>query len=378
MAEQIGFLLFQITGNLALKVKRPLNATTPVLDNMTYYFTRLLPVTVATAGLPYIAEAKEPVLVPFVRSVSCIWNAAPHCAFTDLIEYKGHLLCSFRESDKHVYGTNGIIRILRKDDEWRSVAQIDQNGIDLRDPHFSVTFDNRLMLIVEGVTYVEKKCVKRVPYVCFSDDGIGFSPLQEVSAVHEWIWRVTWNHETGYAVSYKVPLDDPKKEWKLTLFTTFDGLHYTAMKELGVTGHPSETTIRFLPDNTMVLLVRRGDGNGLIGTSKPPYTSFNWKELCVPLGGPNFLILPNGEMWAASRVFLGEDLETTAIGPLSFDSFEPTLLLMPFGYDASYPGMVYKDGTLYVSFYWSPSDHEAASIYLAEVALPGKKRESLS
>lgn len=308
--------------------------------------------------------------VPQMCSVECIWDRAPHCAFTDLVTYNDRMFCCFRESDEHVYGKNGSIRVLRKDPSWSSVAQLSVEGVDLRDPHFSVTPDNRLMLSVEAAHYVQERCVKRVPYVSFSTDGSVFSPLQAIDSENEWIWRVTWHHGVGYGVSYKVPTDDPRKEWKLTLFTTLDGVTYTSKKVFDILGHPSETTIRFLPDDTMVLLTRRG-GNGIVGTAKPPYDSFTWNELSLPLGGPNFLVLPSGTMIASSRVCQNEALETISIGKLSFDSFEPIMNLMPWGYDSSYAGMVYdeKDNLLYISFYWSPSEQGRAAIYIACVDL---------
>jgi hypothetical protein len=65
----------------------------------------------------------------------------------------------------------------------------------------------------------------------------------------------------------------------------------------------SETTLRFLDSDEAIAFTRRtgpGGGNAWIGTSQKPYTEWSWQTTDRPVGGPNFIVLPNGELWATS------------------------------------------------------------------------------
>jgi hypothetical protein len=157
------------------------------------------------------------------------------------------------------------------------------------------------------------------------------------------------------------------------LFVSDDGLTYRLLTHLNVSGRPNETTLRFLPGDEMMALVRREAGSqfGWVGTSKPPYRAWTWHETNYRLGGPNFLALPDGSLWATSRLYPRGP--KTVLARLGRDTFEPVLTL-PSGGDTSYAGMVWHDGLLWVSYYAS---HEGkSSIYLARVELPGKSTGS--
>ncbi len=304
-------------------------------------------------------------------SVSRIWDQADHDAFTDLVFYQDAFLCTFREADEHVGSKNGTIRILKSDDglNWTSVAHLSDAQFDLRDPKFSIMPDGRLMLTIGGSIYRNDQYLGTHPLVAFSEDGTHWSSIQDVNMPGEWIWRVTWHEGIGYAAAYCITdPSDLTKPWLLTLFQTTDGLHYAPVSVLDVSNYPSETTLQFMPNGTMLALVRR-QGNGWIGVAHAPYQTLRWFDTGTRLGGPNFLILPDGEMWAASRLYVSGG-PYTAVGPMTSTSYTPEVIL-PSGGDTGYPGMVYHDGILYISYY---SSHEGKSnIYLARLQLlPGK------
>ncbi|MGE3780768.1 MAG: PhoPQ-activated pathogenicity-related family protein, partial [Pirellulaceae bacterium] len=157
-------------------------------------------------------------------------------------------------------------------------------------------------------------------------------------------------------------------DWKLKLVSSQDGVHFDLITQLDVPGHPNETTLRFLPDGEMVALVRREGGNqrGWIGRSRAPYREWTWKETEHRLGGPNFRVLPNGQLWAAGRSYPG-GAKTVVARMTAEGGYEPALTL-PSGGDTSYPGLVWHDGRLWMSYY---STHEGKSaIYLAQIQLP--------
>ena len=119
-----------------------------------------------------------------------------------------------------------------------------------------------------------------------------------------------------------------------------------------------------MPDGEMIALVRPE----WIGRSNEPYTKWTWTKLKHRLGGPNFIRLPNGELWASSR-FYGST-RSTVLARMTLDSYEPVLTL-PSGGDTSYAGMVWHNDLLWISYY---SSHEGkTSIYLAKVRVPLQK-----
>jgi len=328
----------------------------------------LIPAVAAVMFLSRSASAAAPEIV----SVEKIWDKGAHNAFTDLTRWQGKWYCTFRESDGHV-GGDGKLRVLESVDgkAWASVALIAEEGIDLRDPKLSITPDDRLMIVAGGSVYQGGKTLKgRQPRVCFSKDGREWTAPVRVLSEGEWLWRVTWRDGKAYGISYKPPAVDPKGpgEWELKLFVSDDGVKYDLLKALDVPGHPNESTIRFLPDGEMMALVRReaNGAPGWIGTSRPPYTDWNWKETTQRLGGPNFLRLPDGSLIAAGRSY-HEGKPKTALARMTRDSYEP-ILTLPSSGDNSYPGLVWHDGLLWVSYYAS---HEGrTSIYLARVKIP--------
>ncbi len=304
-----------------------------------------------------------------VMSITRIWDFAPHNAFTDLIDYKQTLFCTFREADEHAGGIDGTIRILMSSDgvTWKPAAHITKKGIDLRDPKLSITPNGQLMLSMGGTIYREGISHGTNSYVTFSDDGVTWNELAKADMPYGWIWGVSWGDREGFGGAYQLTdPSDTEKPWILTLVKTLNGVDYEKVTTLDIPDFPSETTLRILPDQTMIALVRR-HGNGWIGTSTPPYTEWKWSDSGTRLGGPNFIVLPTGQLWAASRLYVKEKdgMHTyMAVGRMDRKTYAPEIVL-PSGGDTGYPGMVFRDGILYVSYY---SSHEGkSSIYLAKI-----------
>ncbi|MCX8038388.1 MAG: exo-alpha-sialidase [Candidatus Sumerlaeia bacterium] len=324
-----------------------------------------------SAGPPPMPPASGVELV----SVRKIWDRGAHNAFTDLIRFSDRWFCSFREAEGHVKG-DGKLRVLTSEDgqAWESAALLAEDGIDLRDPKLSITPDGRLMMVAGGSVYREGKLVGRQPRVVFSADGRNWSPTQRVLGEGEWLWRVTWHNGRAYGVSYNASAGkDRYATWGLKLVASEDGVNYREIVKLDVPDHPSETTLRFRDDGEMIALVRRESGStfGWIGTSRPPYTEWKWHETQYRLGGPNFIILPDGTMWAASR-YHHPDGPKTILARFGPTTYEPVLTL-PSGGDCSYPGLVWHDNMLWMSYY---SSHEGkACIYLAKIRLIKDKKE---
>ncbi len=317
-----------------------------------------------------------------VRIVSLlkVWDRAPHNAFTDLVRFRFSWFLAFREGDSHML-CNGKIRVLASSDgdRWESVALIAEEGIDLRDPHFSVDEERGELELVMGGTRIENgKSVGRRPRVARSADGVTWSANVPILAEGDWLWRVERRGNEGYGVSYRLPR---KNFWTVHLCRSAAGSPWRDVAELPVRGKPNEATVRLLPDGTMAALVRRESGNhkAWIGTSAAPYTEWSGAETREYLGGPNFIALQDGRLLAAGRVskrgkpvtaLLDMSLPSAGGGADAADAGGLVRLLeLPSGGDCSYPGMVYADGLLHLSYY---SSHEGrAAIYSAKFELNG-------
>jgi hypothetical protein len=210
------------------------------------------------------------------------------------------------------------------------------------------------------------------PLVSFSDhDGKNFSVPQaiqideKIRTDRDWLWRASWHRGVAYAVVYQ-PAGDSSI---LQLVKSRDGIHYSSVTELDVSGRPNETTLRFTADDQMIALARREGGNahGYIGSSAPPYSSWQWQELPARLGGPDLLIFPDGKLLAGTREYPPNRKSAMILARVTKQGDFRKLLTLPSGGDCSYPGLLVQDSLLYVSYYSSHEDKTA--IYLARLRL---------
>ncbi len=329
-----------------------------------------------------------PVTVDVVE-VKKIWDKAPHNAFTDLVRWNERFYCAFREGRGHV-STDGRIRILESKDAnlWESAALVTQEGYDLRDAHLSVTPDGRLMLL--GGAAPRKRDNQSAPtgtFTCFSKDGRRWSKPRIVVKPGRWLWCVTWNKGKAYGVSYAAGEGMPY----LDLLVSSDGVNYQPhVAKLFGEGYPTEVTLRFDTDDTCYALVRRDrhtnkPSSAMLGVSKPRpseglgkpgYKKWRWHDLGAGFngfGGPNLIRIPGGHWIGAGRMHEGG--AHTALTYIDIKNGTMTKLLkLPSGGDTSYPGLVWYEDMLYVSYY---SSHEGkTSIYLAKLKVKPKERDA--
>ena len=304
-----------------------------------------------------VVRASEPEIV----SIRKIWDRGEHNAFTDLVRFRDRWWCTFREAKDHG-GSIGKVRVIESGngDDWQASALLEEHEIDLRDPKLSVMPDGRLLLIMGGIVYDGTRYRTRAPRVAFSNDGHEWTAPKKLLSEDHWLWRVTWHNGWAWSVSKLGEGSDPRRGM---LYRSRDGLDWQWIAEFRLPNgvwNASETTLRFLPDDKLVALVRPE----WIGTSRPPYTQWNWTQMHHKIGGPNFIRLPNGELWAAGRRYLSQGRASTVLARMTETSYEPVLTL-PSGGDCSYPGLVWHEGLLWMSYY---SSHDGrTSIYLAKI-----------
>ncbi len=307
-------------------------------------------------------------------TVRKIWDQAGHSAFTDLIRFKDHFYCSFREGSGHIPGTDGTVRILKSADgrNWESAALLKKDGVDLRDPKLSVTPKGRLMVIIGGSYYKDSKLMGRHPHVSFSDKaGMTFSEPEKVTTPPEagspgsWYWRVTWYKGTGYAIDYQIEPEERKGPTAMYLVKTKDGKQFKKVSAIALDGFPNEATIRFDKAGTMHVMIRRetADQMGVWAQSKAPFTDWHFQKMNIRLGGPNFVFTEDDRIIAGTRVYVPSVYTALFTGDTS-GTFRELLKFESSG-DTSYPGLCFHDHKLWVSYY---SSHEGKSaIYLSEI-----------
>ena len=318
--------------------------------------------------------------------VNRIWDSDKHCAFTSIIRFKDRYYVSFREAESHIFDSDGIargaVRILVSDDgeTWRSAAYLTKDGYDLRDPKLSETPDGRLMVTIGGSIYgTDQKLEGRIPQVSFSSDGESFSdpvPIELDSKTKngtDWLWRVVWNDGVGYGVVYSLLADNPRKVEQgsaVSLVKTTDGIRYEDVTRIDLPDFPNETTVRFLPDKRMLMMVREdsGDLQGYWGVSDPPYTEWSFKKTGFQLGGPDFIVTENQDIIAGTRsYFLPGSCKTLLLKGTPEGEFKE-ICFLPSGGDTSYPGFVIVGDELWVSYY-SSHETDKAAVYLAKMPL---------
>lgn len=315
--------------------------------------------------------------------VSKIWDQAGHQAFTDLIRFNKMFYCSFREGENHVASaSNGKIRVLQSKDgnSWQSIALLEINGLDLRDPKLSITPDKRIMITLAGAVFENGVPRVLVPMTSFSDkNGMNFSiPVKAVldasiQPAQDWIWRVTWHDGIGYGINYALKENAKdrttlkKDAWVIYLMKTKDGINFENVSKLDVVDLPNESTIRFDKHGKMYVLIRREekDRMGVLAESSAPYKDWNYNALSYRLGGPNFIFLDSSKLLIGTRIY--DAGPSTGFYTTDLKGNILKTLKLPSGGDTSYPGVLIFKKKAWVSYY---SSHEGkASIYLAKIPL---------
>jgi hypothetical protein len=293
-----------------------------------------------------------------------IWDAAPHNAFTDLIRFGDEWLCTFREGREHV-SPDGMIRVIHSADahSWESWTGLQIAGLDLRDPKICLTPEGKVMLTMAGARR-ELKPPAHESYSWFTSDGKKMQGPFRIGDDNVWLWRVVWHKGTAYSVGYETT-----GEKFVRLYHSKDGRKFNVLvPTLFDEGSPNETGLVFRKDDTAFCLLRR-DGepsSGKFGISKPPYTEWQWKDLGVKIGGPQMIELPDGRLIAGVRLYDGK-VRTSIVQVNPERGTLTELLALPSNGDSSYPGLVWHEGILFVSYY---SSHEGkTAIYLARVKL---------
>jgi hypothetical protein len=321
------------------------------------------PLVLLLVLVPLASAAQEPIRLELVEARK-VWDRAPHNAFTDLKRFKDDWYLAFREAASHGVAGKGSVRVIRSRDgrKWESVTVLKYKpGWDMRDAKLNVLPDGRLMLNTAAAPLANIQ--SRQSLAWFSRDGADWSDgPHEVGQLNWWLWGVRIHpNGTIYGVGYG---DLGSRPVHTRLYRSRDGLDYqVVVPTLTSDPHTGETALLFRKNGTTVALVRAKD-DSLVGVSRGDLTQWTFKRLPQQLGGPELLELPDGQILAGTRLYDGKVRTSLCLLDPEAGRMTETLTL-PSGGDTSYPGLVWHDGLLWVSYY---SSHEGrAAIYLAKV-----------
>ena len=129
-----------------------------------------------------------------IVEVRKIWDAAPHNAFADLERFKGGWYCAFREGRGHAGGGDyGKIRVIASSDgrAWKSVALLQNQGVDLRDAKLSVTQGGELLLnSCEYRVDDDSADIRNNTSVTYrSTNGTDWSAATQIADKGYWLWQ---------------------------------------------------------------------------------------------------------------------------------------------------------------------------------------------
>lgn len=296
---------------------------------------------------------------------SKIWDNNRHCAFTDLIEFHGYYYCCFRESTKHIPSSSldyGKIRVLRSVDgnNWYSVECIESKDYDLRDPKFSITPDDELMLLYGNSILDENNTLsyKKMQVTFFSNineaEFIKATRKEDIS-IDKWLWRIVWNRDTAYGISYL--------KGRSSLIEYTNTASYKTILDFDPSIDISEADLFFDENNTLYVVARSYSSNGYIGQSQPPYTTWKWTRSNQLIHSPKIIAI-NNKLFVTGRGSVGGniifyiDQENLTLRPI---------YILPGGGDTGYPGAIIVNNELWISYY--SSYHNSCQIYLAKISV---------
>lgn len=301
---------------------------------------------------------------------------AIHAAFTDLIENpfdksSNSLLCCYRQATNHV-SQDGVIVILtvcKKTSQVVSKVLINESGTDLRDP--KLMFDGHRVILTAFAKTIDKNDQAHTKMLSiFTTTGKSWSSKHWFGDDGWWIWRPQWINNKAFGFAYHRPADhislyegDPTRAMRIHKANVF-GLAKNNK------GFPNESALLFNSEGHAAVFVRRDSDtfSAHFGTSRPPYTKWDWCDLGIYIGGPCAVALNATTFLIAGRHLDWEKRKfSTRIWHFDAKSKKLTeVLMMPSSGDTSYPGLVLKDDLLYMSYYSSHIDNEAR-VYLAKI-----------
>ncbi len=301
-------------------------------------------------------------------SKTLVWDSGKHCAFTDMVEWKGTIYLCFREGSKHVplkVTDYGAIRILSSSDgiNWKEFEYIEDSVNDLRDPKLFVTPSGQLMLLCGYSKLINGKLkLQGTLYSFLTHDNyfLDLKPIIDNVEHTSWLWNMAWSDDCGYGIAYK-------GGYKAVLLKTTNGINWNVVTDFDLNGSVTEAALQIV-NKEMKVVLRRDKMETLIGESIYPYLTWSWESIYTRLESPCILPINKKQSLLAGRCIYNNSRETSVFIINKDNSLKRifTLDVIKKG-DSAYPGIVKLKNTsdFLVSYY--TGDYGKASIYVARI-----------
>jgi len=299
-----------------------------------------------------------------------VWTAVGdgmHNSNTDLIFWNETFYLVHASSPYHMGTKESKLVVLKSKDArtWEHVRDLKVGGEDVRDPKFAVIHDRLFLYVLKNLGFEpEPYCTAQTS----TADGVNWSPLQDVEPQGWLFWRPkTRDSRIWYVTAYW------HEHGKSILLKSNNGTQWEQVSQIHTGDRNDETAFEFLPDGDMVVTARlegrrawhqgSNDASTLIAVSSPPYMKWSkTRSHLTRLDGPA-LFSYKGQVYAVARFdpegysrwygmssLLGR--KRTAVYRVGRDRLV-RISDLPSAGDTSYPGVVMKDGDLFVSYYTS-------------------------
>ncbi len=328
-----------------------------------------------------------------IKSLRNVSADDSHCAFTDLIKWRGRYYCAFRRGQTHAsYGGSVVVMVSDDLAEWTELASLRGEFPDVRDPHFLGT-EEALFVYCPSWNHPAADDLRfdydhRLSVMSECRDGRIWSDPVQVYDPGWALWKPVAVDGVYYVAAHapgpgkRTSYEDP--DWtsgaRVTLLMSGDGREWVPISDIAQGDAANETALYADAQNRLVALVRREFiANGvkrpnLLCMAEPPYEVWREIELDRAIQGP--ALCEFGE-----HLLIGGRTHPEPYSDLIPTASQMTLLTLgggdkpvqsiahlPSWGDTSYPGMVpLSDAELAVSYY---SSHEGnTQVYVAVVEL---------
>lgn len=319
-------------------------------------------------------------------------NRSLRLEFPSLARFHDHWYCAFREATSHYECRGSRIRLIRSADGelWETAALFDCPTGDIREMRLSLSPQGILTANCTFVYLAELAPLKTIDGVeramlsvtWLSDDGLRWDgPFECPSGVNTYRWDTAWHAGFAYSVGYG------GKDDFGTLYRTRDGKRWDVVVEnFFPERRGTEGSLAFSPDGAACCLLRgAGGGPAGLGTARPPYRDWEWKELDVhwdgdgiirplyevtnsDLAGPTLITLRDGRLLGACYVYSLDDRQEGVTLFLVHPREAVLERVLTVAGGGSYPGLVECDGRIW--FTCGSRVDTRFGIFMGSVPLP--------
>jgi hypothetical protein len=297
-----------------------------------------------------------------------LWNAVTdegHNFNTDLLFWNDHFYLIYQHSKTHFFDGDSKLIILMSQDcqNWEKISEIKYERLEFRDPKLAVINKTLFLYALKNSEYDPEPSQT---FYAASKDGYKWSEFKETEPAGYLFWKPkTLDSLSWYNTAYW------HEHGRSILLKSNDGINWEIVSTIYEGETNDETALEILSDGKIIITARleadptwhSGSKNAstLIATSYPPYTDWHKaKSYLTRLDGPALVNVgdkiiavgrfdPDGrDNWYGMSSIFGR--KRTAIYAVNDDKLTLITLLPSCG-DTSYPGVVEKDGYIYISYY---------------------------